>query len=120
MKTFTLQTLEGPSKIPVTLLRTSLGLRSTWVTIGVLRLDPPVGPAVLGTPLRLTGVARGLAAPALAASVDGGSNWSKVGPVSRDATGAFSIDVKPTRTTRYRLQVKEGVSPPILVRVVGK
>jgi SpoIID/LytB domain protein len=120
LKTFTLQTLEGPSKIPVTLLRTSLGLRSTWVTIGVLRLDPPVGPAVLGTPLRLTGIARGLEAPALAASVDGGNNWSKVGPVSRDATGAFSIDVKPTRTTRYRLQVKEGVSPPILVRVVGK
>ena len=119
LKTFTLQTLEGPSKIPVTLLRTSLGLRSTWVTIGVLRLDPPAGPAVAGTPFRLTGIARGLQSPVLAASIDGGTSWSKVGPVSRDAAGAFSVDVKPVRQTRYRLQVKEGASPPILVRVGG-
>ncbi len=119
LKTFTLQTIGGPSKIPVTLLRTSLGLRSTWVNIGVLRLDPVGGAAAVGTPLRLTGIARGLQSPVLAASVDGGTSWSKVGPVSRDATGAFSIEVKPMRQTRYRLQVKDGASPPILVRVGG-
>jgi stage II sporulation protein D len=119
VKSLTLQTLEGSTKVPAVLLRTSLGLRSTWVTIGVLRLDPPAGPAVAGAPLRLTGIARGLLSPALAASVDGGASWSRVGPVARAANGAFSIEVKPTRTTRYRLQVKEGASPPILVRVGG-
>ena len=119
VKSLTLQTLEGSTKVPGGLLRTTLGLRSTWVTIGVLRIDPPAGPAVAGTPLRLTGIARGLESPGLAASVDGGRSWKKVAPVARDANGAFSIEVKPLRTTRYRLQVKEGASPPILVRVGG-
>jgi stage II sporulation protein D len=119
LKTFTLQTLGGPSKVPVALLRTSLGLRSTWVTIGVLRLDPPTGSVVASTPLVLTGIARGLESPGLAASVDGGQSWRKVAALSRDATGAFSIVVKPTRTTRYRLQAVGAASPAILVRVGG-
>ena len=51
------------SKVPATVVRTALGLRSTWVTIGVLRLDrPAVGAIVFGSSARLTGVGRGLGA----------------------------------------------------------
>ena len=45
LRSFTLQTVEGPTKMPAALLRTGLGLRSTWVTIGVLRLDAPAEPS---------------------------------------------------------------------------
>ena len=116
VKTLGLQTLEGASKVPGVLLRTSLGLRSTYVTIGVLRLDRPQGKVIAGAPLLLTGVARGLPAPTLASSVDGGSTWTPVGPLGRDASGGVSITVNPTRTTRYRIQVKDASSPPILVQ----
>ncbi len=119
VKSLTLQTLAGATKVPASVLRTSLGLRSTYVTIGVLRLDRPQGAVAKGAPLRLTGIARGVATPLLGASVDGGTSWSTVGPVARDATGAASIEVKPLRTTRYRFQVKDAASPPIQVRVNG-
>jgi stage II sporulation protein D len=119
LRTLTLQTATGPSKVPVGLLRTGLGLRSTWVTIGVLRLDQPKGTAVAGTPVRLTGIARGLPAPVLASSVDGGA-WTQVGALERDPGGSFSIDIKPTRTTRYRIQVKSAASAAVIVQVAPK
>ena len=31
----------GPETVPASLVRTALGLRSTWITVGVLRLDRP-------------------------------------------------------------------------------
>ena len=121
LKSLTLQTIEGAAtKVPASLLRTSLGLRSTYVTIGALRLDRPQGAVPKGVPLRLTGIARAVSSPLLGASIDGGTTWATVGQVARDATGAASIDVTPTRTTLYRLQVKDAASPPILVRVSGK
>jgi stage II sporulation protein D len=117
VKSLTIQTLEGPERVPGTLLRTTLGLRSTYASIGVLRLDRPQGKVPKGAPLLITGVARGLASPTLAASVDGGTTWTKVGPLAVDQGGAVSHVVMPQRTTRYRIQVKGAVSPPILVQV---
>jgi stage II sporulation protein D len=116
-KSLTVQTLAGSTKVPGVLLRTSLGLRSTYVTIGVLRLDRPSGRVPAGAPLMLTGLARGLTSPVLASSVDGGSSWKPVGPLARDANGGISHVVMPDRTTRYRIQTKEASSPPILVQV---
>jgi stage II sporulation protein D len=116
LKTLTLQTVAGTSKVPVALMRTSLGLRSTWVTIGVLRLDRPKGPVLVGSTLKLTGLARGLGTPTLASSVDG-RTWTTMGPVQRATTGLVSFDLAPTRTTRYRLEVKGASSPAIVVKV---
>jgi stage II sporulation protein D len=116
-RSLTVQTLTGSTKVPGVLLRTSLGLRSTYVTIGVLRLDRPQGTVPAGAPLMLTGVARGLTSPVLSSSVDGGSSWRPVGPLARDANGGVSHVVMPDRTTRYRIQTKEAASPPILVQV---
>jgi SpoIID/LytB domain protein len=116
LKTLTLQTLNGPSNVPAALLRTSLGLRSTWVTIGALRVDRPKGAVVAGTPVTLTGLARGFTSPMLAASKDGRA-WAQVGPVVRGGGGAVSVEVTPARTTRYRLEVKGAASPAIVVKV---
>ena len=116
LKTVTLQTLNGPSNVPGALMRTSLGLRSTWVTIGALRLDRPLGAVVAGTPLTLTGLARGFTSPMLAASKDGRA-WAQVGPAVRAGGGSVWAEIAPTRTTRYRLEVKGAASPAIVVKV---
>ena len=59
LRTLTLHTASGQENVPVGLIRTTLGLRSTWVTIGALRLDRPRAPVLSGAGVRLTGIARG-------------------------------------------------------------
>jgi stage II sporulation protein D len=119
LRSFTLQTVSGPVKMPAALLRTSLGLRSTWVTIGVLRLDQPSAPVVYGASARLTGIARALPAPALASS-QSGATWTRVGPLKRETSGVASAVVKPERTLRYRIEVAGAASPPALLRVAPR
>jgi stage II sporulation protein D len=119
LRSFTVQTAAGAEKMPAALLRTSLGLRSTWVTIGVLRLDQPSTAAVYGSKVRLTGIARGLPAPVLAAS-QSGATWTPVGPLQRDTSGVASLVVKPERTLRYRIEVDGAASPPILLHVAPR
>ncbi len=101
------------------LLRSSLGLRSTWVTIGVLRLDQPRETVVFGSPLRLTGIARSLPQPKIGASPDG-SRWTEVGPFQRETSGVASLVVKPERTLRYRIEVEGASSPAVLVEVAPR
>jgi SpoIID/LytB domain protein len=120
MRTLTLQTATGSEQVPASVMRTALGLRSTWVTIGVLRLDrPPVGTVVFGASAELNGVGRGLGTPRLASSSDGAS-WSSVTSITPDASGAVSFDVTPQRTTRYRLEAEGGASPALLVQVAPR
>ncbi len=119
LRALTLQTTEGAETVPSGLLRTGLGLRSTWITIGVLRLDRPRGAVVFGSSLRVTGVARGLASPLLSASLDG-STWTPVGELQPQAGGTVSLQVKPERTTRYRIEVEDAASPALLVRVAPR
>jgi len=119
LRSFTLQTVDGPAKMPAALLRTGLGLRSTWVTIGVLRLDQPAGAVVYGAGIRLTGIARGLRAPVLTSS-QSGSTWSPVGTLKRETSGVATLVVKPERTLRYRIEVAGAASPPILIRVAPR
>ena len=119
LRSFTVQTASGPAKMPAALLRTSLGLRSTWVTIGVLRLDQPAEAVVYGSGVRVTGVARGLPAPVLTSS-QSGATWTPVGPLQRETSGVGSLVVKPERTLRYRIEVKGAASPPILLRVAPR
>jgi stage II sporulation protein D len=114
-----LETAGGPSSVPAALLRTTLGLRSTWVSIGVLRLDRPPGAVVFGASMRLTGIARGVASPVLSSSPDG-SLWTTVGPLERGSAGAASLTIKPTQTLRYRIEGKDAASPALLVRVAPR
>jgi stage II sporulation protein D len=120
LRTLTLQTVGGEDQIPASLVRTALGLRSTWVTIGVLRLDRPTrGAVVFGSSTHLSGIGRGLGAPKLASSLDG-SSWSQGVAVPPDAVGAVAYDVTPARTTRYRLEAEGGASPALLVQVAPR
>jgi SpoIID/LytB domain protein len=112
-------TTRGATALPASALRTSLGLRSTWVTIGVLRLDQPRGTAVFGTNVRLTGVARGVASPSLSMSATG-NVWSTVGGLRRDASGAVATAVIPARTLRYRIEAEGASSSVVLVRVASR
>jgi SpoIID/LytB domain protein len=120
LRTLVVDTASGSEQIPATLVRTALGLRSTWITIGVLRLDRPTGgPVVFGSSTHLGGVTRGLGVATLTASADGDA-WSSVVTVAPDAAGALSFDVTPTRITRYRLEAGGGASPALLVQVAPR
>jgi stage II sporulation protein D len=119
LRSLSLTTATGPTSIPSALLRTGLGLRSTWVTIGVLRLDRPTAPVVFGSALHVTGIARGLAAPALTSSANGIA-WTRVDAVQPDSRGLVDVLVRPVKTIRYRIEVKGASSPALLVRVAPR
>jgi len=119
LRSLALQTAKGSTTVPAALLRTALGLRSTWVSIGVLRLDRPRGPVVFGSTHRLTGIARGLPVPTLSSSLDG-TVWSPLGELERDGSGGASFVVKPARTTRYRIEAKGASSPTLLLQVAPR
>jgi stage II sporulation protein D len=116
VRALTVHTAGGQKEIEGTDVRMALGLRSTYMTFGVLRLDSPPKAAVApASSVQLTGVARGLT-PTLASSSDG-STWHRLGPV-RSTNGSFSIDVAPKRTMRYRLEAKGvAVTPAVVVQV---
>jgi stage II sporulation protein D len=118
LRSLSLETLAGPTTVPAALLRTGLGLRSTWVTIGVLRLDRPRATVLHGSTLRLSGIARGVDAPVLSSSPDG-ATWTSIGP-ARGAGGVVSLVVKPVRSLRYRLEATGAASPAVLVRVAPR
>jgi hypothetical protein len=120
LRTLTLETVGGTEQIPASLVRTALGLRSTWVTIGVLRLDRPSrGAVVFGSSTHLSGIGRGLGSPKLTSSLDG-SSWSPMVTVARTAVGAVAYDLRPVRTMRYRLEAEGGASPALLVQVAPR
>ena len=116
LRSVTFQTIAGPTSVPATLVRTALGLRSTWMSIGVLRLDRPPDQAVYGTPLQFSGVARGLQSPVLSSSADGVA-WKPVSSLDRAADGSVSTSVRPKATARFRIQVAGASSPALLVSV---
>jgi hypothetical protein len=120
LRSLRLQTTEGSTSVPGSVLRSALGLRSTWLTVGVLRLDQPRGAVVFGSTLALSGVARALPSPLLSSSQDGGGAWSRVGPVQRDGSGLVTLVVTPARTMRYRLEADGAASPAVLVEVAPR
>jgi stage II sporulation protein D len=103
LRSLTLETLTGSTSVPASLVRTALGLRSTWITMAVLRLDRPRSTVEFGSPLRLTGVARNITSPQLTASVTG-TTWAPVGLLARASDGTVSRSVQPTQTMRYRIE----------------
>src|SRR6059058_2827279 len=91
----TLNVVGTKSTIPVdgATLRKSLGLRSTWFSVGVLSLTAPNAPVVYGSRVRLNGIARGRGQAML--QQQQGTAWTVVGTVKADDAGALSFVVKP-------------------------
>ena len=83
--------------------RRELGLRSTWFSLSVMRLER-------GRPLELKGVVRGIRRPVLQRQVAGG--WRRVAPVRPKPDGSFRVVVRAPG--RYRLSA--GLTPGPAVR----
>jgi stage II sporulation protein D len=117
IRSLVVKTAAGSESIPASLVRTALGLRSTWITMGVLRLDrTTTGAVTFGGSTRLAGIARSVGTPRLASSADG-SAWTNAGAVTTDTTGLVTVDVSPVKATRYRLEGEGGNSTALLVQV---
>ena len=82
--------------------RRDFGLRSTWFTVRVLNLDPPVRSALASRQRRLTGFVRGLTKVRLEQQVGGGT-WKTVKRIRTRPDGRFTVPIEPLRTTSYRL-----------------
>ena len=120
IRSLVLQTTAGAETVPSSLVRTALELRSTWITVGVIRLDrPSSGTVAFGSSARFSGVARFLGTPRLASSADGAS-WRAGSEVTFDKNGIVTADVTPARTMRYRLEAEGGASPALLVQVTPR
>ncbi len=110
LRTLTLDTTAGSEQVPATLVRTALGFRSTWLTIGVLRLDRASrGSVVFGSTTHLSGLGRGLGATRLESSFDGAA-WTTTASVVPDASGRRLVrrdtephDALPARGRRRRI-----------------
>lgn len=104
--------LSGSRTITAADLRSVLGLRSTWFTIGVLRLSGG-GTIDRGERTRLRVLTRNLGGVTLQRRRGSGS-WSAM----RGVRGRATISVAPTRTTFFRLRSPAAVSAAVRVRVL--
>jgi stage II sporulation protein D len=96
-------------------VRRMLDLRSTWFRVGVLALPLPTKPLAYGASGRLTGTARGLAKVVL--EQRSGPTWRAVAQVQPVSGGAFSVTVRPTASTQYRLAAGSARTAPTRVTV---
>lgn len=97
----------------------ALDLRSTWFSVGVLSLQPPLPsrPVPWRTKVTLTGVVRGVPGAVVQSRSKGGS-WAKLKSVTPDPdTGAFSFTVKAKVTTDYRLATAADAAAFVRIRV---
>lgn len=109
------------TQVPGSLVAARLGLRSTWFRVAVLSLQPPLpNPAVpAGSKVVLTGVLRG-APGAVVQQHTAGQPWSTLrAPRPNPRTHAFTVVVRPTVTTWYRLAVPAAGSGAVRIRVAA-
>ncbi|HEX3805781.1 MAG TPA: SpoIID/LytB domain-containing protein [Gaiellaceae bacterium] len=83
-------------------LRTLLDLRSTWFTPALLQLLPSAKAMTYGGAVSLTGLVRGAQGVSLEAKT-ATTDWTPVGALIPDESGAFSTVLKPAVSTSYRL-----------------
>jgi SpoIID/LytB domain protein len=99
-------------------LRTLLGLRSTSFRLGVLQLFAPRVPAAAGGAVPLSGIARDVDDPLLERrELDG--TWVPAKRIVPRADGTFSVRVRPTTTSTYRLTGAGLPGPTLMLAVAG-
>jgi stage II sporulation protein D len=106
--------LSGPSgsrRVSGATLRSALGLRSTWFTIGVLHLRGG-GRIDEGQGKTLRALTRNLGSVQLQRRT-GSSSWTNV----RSIQGEENVRVRPRVTTYYRLRSRVAASSPVRVTV---
>jgi stage II sporulation protein D len=97
-------------------LRSLLGLRSSWLTAGLLTLERPYGPVTYGSSVLISGLARDAGDVTLEQRA-ATPFWSPAPPVAPDDGGAFSFTVKPVATTELRLVAGTVKAPALRVPV---
>ena len=109
-------------------VRTALGLRSTWFSVGVLALDPlPATALQYGTSFRLTGLGRALPDLRLEQRSPGTAEWVVKRDVEIDDDGSFSVAVKAAAPEEFRVtsgtiatpSTKVVVAPRVALKVSG-
>jgi stage II sporulation protein D len=109
-------------------VRTALGLRSTWFSVGVLALDPlPATTLQYGTSFRLTGLGRALPDLRLEQRSPGTAEWVVKRDVEIDDDGSFSVAVKAAAPEEFRVtsgtiatpSTKVVVAPRVALKVSG-
>jgi stage II sporulation protein D len=93
-------------------VRRALGLRSTWMSVGILSLSRPVGVLAPEASVTISGRATKVQKPALEQRPLAGGTWQPGPVLVLQSDGTFSVDVAPTQTTQYRLSsgtIKSGV-----------
>jgi hypothetical protein len=100
-------------------LRGALGLRSTWFTVGMLSLAPPVPtvPVVYGSTITLAGLVRGISGVAFEQRPVS-TPWQSVGPVTPGVDGAVTLTAKPTIMTDYRLATSTAAAGFVRIKVM--
>src|SRR5262249_50890339 len=96
-------------------VRTALGLRSTWFTMGQLELTPPPAPLAYGGGT-LTGIARGADAVTLAAK-GADRSCARVSPLGSARGDAFRVSARPSATTSSRPAAGQIRAAPVTVTV---
>ena len=113
--TVAVQARNGVRNVLAQDFRRDLELRSTWFTVRVLRLDPPLRRAIAGRSTKLRGFVRGLGRIRLEQQVAGGT-WTRVRAVKTQPNGRFTVTVAPHRTTSYRLASAFGAGGAVTLK----
>jgi stage II sporulation protein D len=102
----------GDVTLPASDVRRALGLRSTWMSVGVLSLSRPAGALAPEASVTISGRATKVQKPLLEQRPGAGGTWQSGPGLSLRPDGTFSVDVAPAQTMQYRLSsgtVKSGV-----------
>jgi stage II sporulation protein D len=105
---FVVRTRSGSRRVDASDARRALGLRSTWLQLGMLDLRRPGRALSVRGKLELRGVARGLSRPVVQRLTRG--SWRTV---ARVKTGSFRVRVAGVRGARYRVAA-EGITGPVV------
>jgi SpoIID/LytB domain protein len=97
------------------LIRGSLGLRSTYVTFGLLSISRPAGNIATGATATLTGKVRGVKGTVTLEQSTGGGTWTPGPPLQLAKDGAFTVLVAVPQTTLFRLSAPGVKGQPLSV-----
>ncbi len=108
----------GELTVPASDVRRALGLRSTWITVGVLSLSRPAGTAARGASVTLTGRVEHVDGASLEQRVGSGA-WQPGPALELQPGGSFTVSVAPSTTTQFRLVAGTIRSAPLRVAVAA-
>lgn len=97
-------------------LRSALGLRSTWFTVGVLNVVPSKRKSICNGRVRLNVLARNVANVTLQQRPASGGSWKALALTST-GTGTYTAVHKPCRATLYRLKSPSATGANVKVKV---